>query len=279
MELSCAILNSGSGAWAFEEHAVRLSRAFWLDVRSTPADFVYLLAWDGPEPPSCETFIPYESVLIASDKRVQAESFETAGVATPRTLLLDTSEEVQRLLRAEPGKEWVLKYPIGCGASGHYLLKPDAPMRSDWPRPYVVQEFIRLESPEVYRLYGVAGETFGWNARRFPPGVKPSPWIAHARGARYADAGAVPAEAEELAREALRATGLFSSFGCVDLLRAENGRWLVLEVGTDGVFNHVDRDLGMPELETEIERRLAEAFWDRAGPRPWGIEEWKPRPG
>ena len=74
MPPSCAILNTGSGAWAFEEHAARLSGAMWLDVRSTPADTVYLLGWDGPEPPSGESFIPYDSIMDASDKRCQAGS-------------------------------------------------------------------------------------------------------------------------------------------------------------------------------------------------------------
>ena len=278
MGASYAILNTGSGAWGFEEHAAHLSRAMWLEVRSTPADYVYLLGWDGPESPLClDTFIPYESILLAGDKRRQAVIFEEHQVATPRTHLLDTPKEVRRFLRLEHATDWVLKYPTGCGASGHCVLTADSPLAHDWPRPYVVQEFIRLETPEVYRLYGIAGETFGWNVRRFPAGVTPSPWVAHARGARYAEPGPVPAEAEQQARAALAATGLLGSFGCVDLLRTEQGRWLVLEVGTDGGFNYVDRDLGIPALEEEIDRRLARAFWSRVGGRPWGFGDWKRR--
>jgi hypothetical protein len=49
------------------------------------------------------------------------------------------------------------------------------------------------------------------------------------------------------------------------------------EVGTDGLYNHVDRDLGLPELEREIERRVAEAFWARKDFRPWGAGAWFPR--
>jgi glutathione synthase/RimK-type ligase-like ATP-grasp enzyme len=278
MPLSCAILNSGSGAWAFEAHAVRLSKALWLDVRTTPADYVYLLGWDGPEPPACRrTFIPYESILLASDKRLLAAVFEERGVRTPRTYLLDTPAEVRRLAGAEQATEWVLKYPTGCGASGHRLLTAGVPLPQNWPVPYVVQEFVRLEAPEVYRLYASAGETFGWNVRRFPAGVKPSPWVAHARGARYVDAGSAPPDAVEQAQAALEATGLLSSFGCVDLLRDGRGCWLVLEVGTDGLFNHVDRDLGLPEMEREIDRRLAQAFWDPIGAPPWGSGGWRPR--
>jgi hypothetical protein len=76
----------------------------------------------------------------------------------------------------------------------------------------------------------------------------------------------------------LQATGLLSSFGCVDLLRRPSGEWVVLEVGTDGMFNHVDRDLGLPEVEQDLQRRVAEAFWARLGSwRPWGSGGWRPR--
>ncbi len=36
---------------------------------------------------------------------------------------------------------------------------------------------------------------------------------------------------------------------------------LGLEVGTDGLFNHVDRDLGDSKLEDAILRRINAAFW------------------
>ena len=42
------------------------------------------------------------------------------------------------------------------------------------------------------------------------------------------------------------------------------GKWVVLEVGTDGLFNHVDRDLGDQDFERELQRRIADAFWKAA---------------
>ena len=254
------ILNAGSGAWAFEPLAEHLSRVLGVPVSEEPAAYFYLLSWDGPEPPPGASFIPYPAIVQASDKRLLAETIHRAGVATPRTHLLETPAEVDRFLRAEPATSWVLKYPTGCGGAGHRLLDGSAPVPEEWPRPYVVQEFVRLERPEVYRLYSAGGETFGWNVRRFPTGVAASPWVAHARGARYQDPGPLPAAAEEQARAALAATGLLDSFGCADLLHAGDGRWLVLEVGTDGVFNHVDRDVDLPGLSDEIDRRIAAAF-------------------
>jgi hypothetical protein len=91
-------------------------------------------------------------------------------------------------------------------------------------------------------------------------------------------AGDPPSGAVAAARAALDAVGLLASFGCADLLRRPTGEWVVLEVGTDGMFNHVDRELGLPELEREIQRRIAEAFWSRVGDwRPWG-STWHPQP-
>jgi len=261
MNGDAAILNGGPGAWAFEEHANRLAAVLGVDVGDTAADYVYLLGWDEAAPPAClDMFIPYEAIRVASDKRQQAELFARYQVNTPETHLLETPKAVQVLLSSRGEREWVLKYPTGCGASGHRMLRPGIPLPAGWPTPYVVQEFVKMPEPEVYRLYGVAGETFGWNVRRFPTGVRSSPWVAHVRGARYADAGTPPPEAVLATRDALAATGLQASFGCVDLLRAEDGRWLVLEVGTDGLFNHVDRDLGLPAIEAELDQRLGEAF-------------------
>jgi hypothetical protein len=272
-------LNNGHGAWAFEGLARRLSAALWVDVSNTPRHYNYLLHVEDYSPAACnQLFIPYRAVELATDKRLLARAFALDRVPTPETWLFDSLDEVWQLPRSRLDKQWCLKYPTGCGASGHRLLAQEFTLPGDWPRPYLVQEFVHLERPEVYRLYGAGGEIFGWVARRFPAGVKPSPWVAHARGARYERAGEPPPGAVAAARAALSATGLLNSFGCADLLQRPSGEWVVLEVGTDGMFNHVDRDLGDVELETEIQRRIATAFWARVGPPPWGEKGWSPRP-
>lgn len=275
---TCCILNGGGGAWAFAGLADQLSQALWLDVSATPRDVNYLLQADDLNLGACgELFIPYRAMQLAADKRLLAEAFAAAGVPTPETRLVGSLAEAEQVL-AETGREWCLKFPTGCGASGHRMLVGGMRLPADWPLPLVVQEFIRLDRPEVYRTYGAGGELFGWVARRFPREVKPSPWVAHARGARYESAGAPPAGALATARAALTAAGLLESFGCVDLLCRPTGEWVVLEVGTDGMFNHVDRDLGIPELEQEMQCRVAEAFWTRLGLwRPWGAGAWRPR--
>jgi hypothetical protein len=268
----CCVLCGGDGAWAFEPLARSLAAALGVDVSPTPQRFSYLLFTDAvPLPAGCASFIPLESIALASDKRRLAEVFARAAVPVPETHLFDTWEAVQRFCAARRETQWCLKFPTACGASGHRLLTDDPPP-ARWPVPFVVQEFVRLAHPEVYRTYAAGGDTFGWVVRRFPAGTKPSPWVAHARGAVYERAGQAPPAATVVARAALAATGLLDSFGCADLLQRPTGEWVVLEVGTDGLVNHVDRALGDVALETELIQRVAGAFrkWVRAGgaPRP-----------
>ena len=148
---------------------------------------------------------------------------------------------------------------------------------ANWPAPYVVQEFIELARPEVYRLYGIEGQLVGFNARRFADGKPSSPWVAHARGARYVHNLEVSDAAREVTEQALRATGLWNSMGCVDLLQRSTGEWLALEVGTDGICNHIDREVENPELIQAWDQKVAEAFWKWVGQAPpWGTS-WRYR--
>jgi glutathione synthase/RimK-type ligase-like ATP-grasp enzyme len=260
---SCCILNGGSGAWAFAALAEQLGRVLGIDVADTPRTGNYLFSIDDPNNlDDSSLFIPIATMRLAADKRLLAETFAAAGVPIPETCLIDSLDEAKQLI-AHSDREWCIKFPTGSGAAGHRRLTAETKLPSDWPTPLVVQEFIRLDQPEVYRTYSAGGGMFGWVVRRFPEGVSPSPWVAHARGARYAVGGTIPQEAEAAARSALAATGLLTSFGCVDMLRRPDGEWLVLEVGTDGMFNHVDRELGMPELESEMHHRIADAFRSR----------------
>jgi len=268
------ILNGGAGAWAFAALAHRLSQALHVPIVPEPTSLNYVLNWDGP-PASLagRSFIPLDALAIAADKREVARAFALHGVPCPRTVLLARSE-VARFLQMQPGS-WVLKYPLGCAALGHRLITATTTIPAQWPEPCVVQEFITTDPPSVERLYCVDGLCFGFNSRRFPAGATPSPWIAHARGARYQHGAVAPQQAMAVGLHALQACGLDGSFGCVDLLQRPSGAWLALEVGSDGFYNHVDRDLDNAALEGEILERTAYAFWQRAGmDPPWG-SQWR----
>lgn len=275
--LDCCVLNGGGGAWAFEPLARRLSSALGIGIAAEPRCFNYVLCVEHPGClAGCRSFIPLEAVRRASDKRLLAGLFLEHGVPVPETHLLGTYPEVLRFVREHSGREWCLKYPTGCGAAGHRLVGGALEEPPNWPRPFIVQEFVRLERPEVYRTYCAGGGLFGWVVRRFPESAASTPWVAHARGARYVRLGEPPTGAAEAARRALVAAGLWDSFGCADLLRKPTGEWVVLEVGTDGLFNHVDRDLGDEEFEGELDRRVAGAFWRAAGSFGCGCSESAP---
>jgi len=261
----CCVLNSGSGSWAFEPLANQLSAALNIDVSDKPRSFNYLLQTeDSTVLDSCSSFIPIEAIRFASDKRLLAVVFNEHKIPTPQTILFENFNDARDFFHANRTRNWCLKYPTSCGASGHMMLSDDSNAPPNWPRPYIVQEFVQMTRPEVYRTYCAGGEMFGWVARRFPEGSKPSPWVAHARGARYVKLPEAPLKALEAAKPALVATKLWNSFGCVDLLCTPTGEWVVLEVGTDGLFNHVDRDIGDPDLEREMDQRIALAFWRAA---------------
>ena len=258
----CCILLDRIAGWGFEPLAEQLSCSLKIDISDAPRPFNYLLFTAEPHHINpANAFIPPQAVQLAADKRLQVSLFHEHGIATPETHLAETAAALADLLHERQEVRWCLKYPTGCGASGHRLLKVGDVPPENWPTPFIVQEFITMKDPAVYRTYSAAGSLFGWVVRRFPNGVNPSPWVAHARGARYENAGDAPHQAARLAHQALSATNLLNSFGCADLIQTADGKWLLLEVGTDGQFNHVDRELGLPQMENEITERITKSFW------------------
>jgi hypothetical protein len=254
------ILNYGPAAWAFDNLAKQLAMKLRVDVVSRPRAFNYVLGAEPQDLPDKNTqFVDVETIQLASDKRLLASTFVAAHVPTPITQLIDNLDDARAFVRARPHLEWCLKYPIGTGATGHRLFTVATEVPRGWPTPYVVQEFLRLPEPEVYRTYAAAGELFGWLLRRYDQGAG-SPWVAHARGARWHRLPGPPAAAAQAAAAALEATNLLQTFGCVDLLQRFDGSWVVLEVGTDGLFTHVDRDLSDSAFEAELLERICDSF-------------------
>jgi hypothetical protein len=256
-----AILHAGPNRSYFGELPGYLARATGLPIVADDQDLdlAYVLAWYPDRPPRCRTFIPFASLLVCEDKRLQAEVFARAGVSTPEWHLLDGEAQLHQFRRARRDRTWALKWPVGCGAVGHRIVSAETRITRLWPTPLLVQEFIALREPAVYRLYAAAGKLFGWNVRRFPPGRTASPWVAAVAGAISIPLGEPPPEAASEVAKALEATGLLGSFGCVDLLLAPDGRWLVLEVNTDGLSSYVLRTACGPALEAEIGARINDA--------------------
>lgn len=256
------ILNSGNGAWIYQELAESLAESLKIQISDVPGDYNYVLYWEESNIKQIEDkmFIPFKGIKLASDKRLLAKKFSENNIDIPETYLINTYQEVCDFIQNQTG-QWCLKYPIGCGASGHKIIDNSQQIPQKWLKPYVVQKFIKLDRLQVFRLYCAGGILFGWNRRRYSSEKNSSPWVAHAQGAVYEILGTPPQQVEILATKALKATHLFESFGCVDLLLDNNGNWLVLEVGTDGIFNYVDRNIDNPNLEAEIERKITDAFF------------------
>ncbi|HMS22854.1 MAG TPA: hypothetical protein PKA38_03780 [Candidatus Levybacteria bacterium] len=216
-----------------------------------------------------ELFIPYFGIIAAGDKRIQAHLFNTHGVPTPETHLIKDTPQAVDFLRHNPDKEWILKYPTGLATRGHTIVNSERMEKLDtegyftqldWQKPFIVQEFVRHENPEVYRTYCVDGEVFAWNVRKFPDGVKPKDLVAHAVGARYFPLENPTDEAIDVSKKALEAVQLLNSFGVVDLIKSKDGKLLVLEVGTDGIDTIVDRDFDNSTLTQELNLRIRDAL-------------------
>lgn len=269
------ILNQSDGKWAFEDLAQMLSRVLWIDIKEEVGDLNYVLAIDNKiNTNTLNTFIPIHSVDLASDKREVEKVFEKFKIRRPKTFVVKGREEAQTIIKENYQYSWILKYPTGCGGMHHRLIEDSSQIPKGWEAPYLLQEFIKSDRPEVYRLYCTDSELFGFNVRRFEDIKNKTPWVSHANGAKYVYGEKPNSKVIEIAKQALIATNLYQSFGIVDLIKDCAGEWYVLEVGTDGIYNYVDRDLENDSLLHELNERLAKAFWKKIGIPPWG-KTWK----
>lgn len=256
-----AILHTGPWTALFGDFPARLSAATQLPITETPEGFalVYLLGWFERRPIPCESFVPLDAIYLAHDKRRQAELFRKAEVATPETHLLATEEETLSFPLRRPDKEWILKWPVGCGGAGHQVLDAETELTPLWHPPFLVQELVRMARPRVYRLFVAGGETFNWCVRESNAGTAHSPFVSAAGGATVRMEDPVPAPAMAVAVRALKAGGLWDSFGGVDLIQSDSGEWFVLELNTDGVYHFLARDVDVPGFGESLDR-----FVDRA---------------
>lgn len=251
--------------WLFGTIARPLAQATGSPIVDRPQGCCYVLSnpagHDG-----FTSFIPLPAIDLAADKRAIEQAFHAAGIARPRTWILGTEAEVEHLVAQHPQRKFIVKYPTSCGSSGHYTFRGRFTPKKHWPLPFIVQEFLLQETPGVHRVYFSGGACIGSNVRRFPAGVRHD-LIAHAKGARYCYDDPVDAAGIEQARRALLAVGLLDSFGVVDLLRVD-GAWYALEVGTDGIHNIVDRDVGNDAFLALLTQRIADAFIQRCAAVP-----------
>ena len=85
-------------------------------------DVGLVLAWDGPAP-RCRTFVPFDEIVAALDKREQFRRFQSAGVSIPESRLFDDFPAAQAFALADDRRQWLLKWPLGSGAVGHAIAR------------------------------------------------------------------------------------------------------------------------------------------------------------
>jgi carbamoylphosphate synthase large subunit len=198
------ILNQSDGGWAFENLAQMLCRSLWIDISENVGNLNYVLCNDTKKTDAnCNSFIPLDSIRIASDKREIEKKFKAAGVPRPQTFILESSQQVQLFLESHNSNAWILKYPTGCGGIHHRIIQYVDEIPEKWPEPFLIQEFIESIQPAVYRFYCVDGCLFGFNARKFSDPKISTPWVSHANGARYSYEETPSHEAIETAKAAL----------------------------------------------------------------------------
>jgi hypothetical protein len=118
------ILNQSDGKWVFENLAQILSRSLWVDISEDVADLNYVLGtntdlMDNP----LNSFIPIDSIKIASDKRSIDQRFKSHNVSRPTTFIVESAPEIESILHKFDRNRWILKYPTGCGGMNHRMIE------------------------------------------------------------------------------------------------------------------------------------------------------------
>jgi hypothetical protein len=126
------------------------------------------LRWSSPEA-GYPQIAPISQIPVSFRDVRGIRGPKVAGFTEPRrwwlTPISKNADPCERLLHLE-WREWCLKYPTVCGASGHRMVSAQDAEPRNWPRPFVVQEFIRMDRPEVYRIYcaGQLGSGLSWKS-------------------------------------------------------------------------------------------------------------------
>ena len=251
-----AILHAGPWKDVFGDFPAHLSACTGLPITERPdgLDLAYVLGWFERKPLPCESFIPLDAVYLAHDKRRQAKFFSENGIAAPESLLVGTEDEVLAFSRTRPDKEWLLKWPVGCGGIGHQVLDAKTEITPLWRPPFLVQELIRMERPRVYRFFSAGGETFNWCVRESNEKTARTPFISARGGATVRLEDPVPEAARAEAERALKAAGLWDTLGAVDMIRSDAGRWFVIELNTDGIYHFLRRVVDVPGFTATLDR-------------------------
>jgi len=197
---------------------------------------------------------PARVVERCVDKSTATFLFKRAGVPHPETHVVETNEHAREILARQPGVTLVAKPLFGSQGNGLVkVIKPgDLPASDALGGVYYLQEFVpRLSRPdgafEDHRLLVSAGRVVAGMTRRSRD------WIGNI-GQGATATHLEPDEAmAELAVRAAVAVG--ADLAGVDIIRAEDGRLLVLEINSNPAWK------GLQSVSNiDIADRLASDF-------------------
>ena len=191
------------------------------------------------------------------DKSTATFLLKKAGLPTPVTRAAEGAMAADAFRRRVGGRTLVLKPLFGSQGNGVRRLQPDEalPAPDEIGNVYYLQEYLRAPgdtSFEDWRIFVSRGRVLGAMVRRSKS------WVTN----MHQGAEAVPlvpdAETQAMALAATAAVG--ADYAGVDLIRASDGRLLVLEVNSNPAWKGLQS-----VVDVEIAEALAADFLDTLG--------------
>lgn len=203
------------------------------------------------------------AIALCDDKSATHLALAAVGMPMPTTLVApmaytEVTDRIKTFLqraKEQLGFPMVVKECFGSLGGQVYLAKDEQQLEqlalSMGPRPFLVQQFVAACAGEDWRLYVVNGKTVASMHRRHPQDFR-----ANLAAGGTAQAYQPTAEQQELAKRCCDCLGL--TFGAVDFLRDENGKWLVCEVNSNAFLEGITQCTGVDVASHIIQAVFAE---------------------
>ncbi|HEY0292694.1 MAG TPA: RimK family alpha-L-glutamate ligase [Hansschlegelia sp.] len=199
------------------------------------------------------------AVEVCVDKSMTTFVLAEAGLPTPRTVVRERREDAIAALESLGG-DAVLKPLFGAQGKGLIRVRSadDLPQPDDVAGVYYLQEFVASRGSRAaggahdWRVFVLDGKPIGAMIRRSDG------WVTNIFQGATGEAASIDGEAASLAVRAAAAVG--AAYAGVDLIEAEDGRFLVLEVNSMPAWKGLTHATGVDvaaALAADVARRLA----------------------
>lgn len=195
------------------------------------------------------------AIEVCVDKSMTTAMLAMTGLPTPRTMTAERLTDAERA-RAAIGGDVVLKPLFGAQGKGLMRLKPDdaLPAPEEVGGLYYLQEFVPSRGSAAaggahdWRVFVLGGRSIGAMIRRSDG------WVTNIFQGAQGEAAPVDGEAAALAVRAAAAVG--ADYAGVDLIEAEDGRFLILEVNSMPAWKGLTAATGI-DVAAALARDLA----------------------